>query len=258
VRLPAIRGVIDRRILVNYRVDPEVLAEILPAPFRPQLVSGYGIAGICLIRLRQVRPAIVPAILGFGSENAAHRIAVEWDTEDGIRTGVFVPRRDTSSAFNALVGGRVFPGVHQRARFETQESAKQLRIEMQSLDGSARVLVEGSPTSALPDDSIFDSTDSASQFFEKGSLGYSPDKSGNRFEGLELRASNWQVQPLSISKVESSLFDDRAAFPDGSATFDNALLMRDIDHEWHSGSDIVCSGCGQQSTTNARELLSTT
>ena len=56
MRLPVIRGVIDRRILVNYRVDPDALRRILPSPFRPKLIRGYGIAGVCLIRLRQMRP----------------------------------------------------------------------------------------------------------------------------------------------------------------------------------------------------------
>lgn len=46
MRIPVMRGVIDRRILVNYRVDPEVLAPLLPAPFRPKLVGGFGMVGI--------------------------------------------------------------------------------------------------------------------------------------------------------------------------------------------------------------------
>src|SRR5439155_782844 len=54
--IPVIRGVIDRRILVNYRVDPDVLARILPQPFRPKLVNGMGMAGVCLIRLKHIRP----------------------------------------------------------------------------------------------------------------------------------------------------------------------------------------------------------
>ena len=73
--LPTVRGVIDRRVLVNFRVDPERLAMVLPAPFRPQLFAGYGIAGICLIRLKQLRPRFLPAFTGLSSENAAHRIA---------------------------------------------------------------------------------------------------------------------------------------------------------------------------------------
>ena len=52
MKLPVIRGVIDRRVLVNFRVDPLVLGAQLPPPFRPQLFKGFGIAGICLIRLR--------------------------------------------------------------------------------------------------------------------------------------------------------------------------------------------------------------
>ncbi len=61
MRIPVIRGVIDRRILVNYRVDPEVLARMLPAPFRPKLVNGTGMAGVCLIRLKHIRPRLLPS-----------------------------------------------------------------------------------------------------------------------------------------------------------------------------------------------------
>jgi hypothetical protein len=31
---------IERRLLVNYRIEPELVARLLPWPFRPQLVSG--------------------------------------------------------------------------------------------------------------------------------------------------------------------------------------------------------------------------
>jgi hypothetical protein len=33
---PGVRGEIERRLLVNYRVDPEVLARALPAPFHTE------------------------------------------------------------------------------------------------------------------------------------------------------------------------------------------------------------------------------
>lgn len=244
MRIPTIRGLIDRRLLVNYRVDPDILSTILPTPFRPQLVNGFGIAGICLIRLKQMRPRCLPSFVGLSSENAAHRIAIEWDADGQVRTGVFIPRRDTSSMLNAFAGGRVFPGVHNRARFEVRETADELRIKMNSLDGSSHVLVDGRTTSALPPDSVFGSLAEVSRFFEAGSLGYSPDGSNERFDGLELRTSNWHVSPLQIGNVESSFFDDRETFPVGSVTFDNALLMRGIDHEWHSRKSLCCSRVG--------------
>src|SRR3954463_5131916 len=97
MRLPIFRGLIDRRILLNYRVEPDILAAILPPPFRPQIVAGYGLAGICLIRLREVRAQGMPRWLGIASENAAHRVAVEWDEGGEKCRGVYVIRRDTSS-----------------------------------------------------------------------------------------------------------------------------------------------------------------
>ena len=69
--LRTVTGVIDRRLLVNYRVEPVVIAELLPEPFRPQIVAGHAVAGICLIRLSQIRPVHTPAWIGWKSENAA-------------------------------------------------------------------------------------------------------------------------------------------------------------------------------------------
>src|SRR5436305_8499561 len=102
MKIPVIRGIIDRRILVNYHVDPDVLTPLLPAPFRPKVVHGVGMVGICLIRLKRLRPTFLPAWLGISSENAAHRVAVEWDDGGGVREGVYIRRRDTSSRINAL------------------------------------------------------------------------------------------------------------------------------------------------------------
>ena len=88
MRPPSMSSVIERRLLVNYRVDPEVAAKLLaplqlPAPLRPQLVNGWAVAGICLIRLGRLRPSRLPGWAGMRTENAAHRIAVEWDSTGG-------------------------------------------------------------------------------------------------------------------------------------------------------------------------------
>jgi hypothetical protein len=187
-------------------------------------------AGICLIRLKQVRPRFLPRFVGVSSENAAHRIAVEWEQDGELRQGVYVPRRDTSSRFNTLVGGRLFPGVHHHARFDVQEQGKYSVV----IDGDdLHLTVVGDVASEFPSNSIFGSLDEASRFFECGSVGYSPSRRNCQFEGLELRTFNWQVQPLAVSRVESSFFEDRSLFPAGSAEFDCALLMRNIGHEWH-------------------------
>lgn len=237
MRIPIIEGVIDRRVLANWRCDPEVVARLLPAPLRPKLAGGHAIAGVCLIRLRAIRPrlgGLVPAALGISSENAAHRVAVEWDEGGVTRDGVYIPRRDTSSRLNALVGGRLFPGVHHRARFDVREEAGRLRIAVESEDGASRLLIDAREAEALPPTSVFPDLYAASAFFEAGACGYSPARATGELDGLELRTRCWEVEPLAVDTARSSFFDDPARFPPGSAAFDCALLMRGVEHEWRS------------------------
>jgi hypothetical protein len=240
MRIPVVRGVIDRRILVNYRVDPDVLARTLPPPFRPKVVHGVGMVGICLIRLRGVRPAFLPPWLGISSENAAHRTAVEWTDGGAVREGVYVRRRDTGSRLNALAGGRVFPGIHHHARFTVNETADRFEVALRSADGVTSMAVVAARADRLPASSVFASLEEASAFFRAGSLGYSATPDPSKFQGLELRCHNWDVQPLAVESVRSSYFEDPSVFPKGSVEFDCALLMRGIEHEWHGKADLCC------------------
>jgi hypothetical protein len=240
MKLPVVRGVIDRRILVNYHVDPGVVAPLLPAPFRPKVIHGVGMVGICLIRLKRVRPAFLPTSLGISSENAAHRTAVEWDENGEVREGVYVRRRDTNSWLNSLAGGRLFPGLQFHAQFAVTESANRFEVALRSDDGVTHMLVRGSRADQLPPSSVFPSLESASAFFQAGSLGYSGTPDPSRFQGLELRCSNWQVEPLAVEEVRSSVFENVSLFPKGSISFDCALLMRGIEHEWHGRPDLCC------------------
>ena len=241
MRLPVVRGVIDRRILVNYRVDPDVLAPLLPPPFRPKLFRGAALVGICLIRLKQLRPAFLPAWLGVTSENAAHRSAVIWEDGDVTREGVYVRRRDTNSWLNTLTGGRLFPGFHHHASFDVRESSEQLSVSMRSDDGETNLSVRGELVTAWPTSSIFPSLAEASAFFEAGALGYSATPTNSRFQGLELRCRNWHVDPLNVEEVRSNFFENESLFPKGTIEFDCALLMRNIAHEWHEQADLCCA-----------------
>jgi hypothetical protein len=238
MQLPVVRGLIDRRILVNYRVEPDVLAACLPPPFRPQLVGGWGMAGICLIRLRAIRAWFLPAWCGVTSEKAAHRIAVEWEEGNATRTGVFIPRRDTSLWLNAWAGGRLFPGVHHQARFEVRETPDELSVALVTCDGGARVAVQGHVARDLPAGSVFPSLAAASEFFQRGALGYSPNRCAGCYDGLELRTEDWRIEPLRVTYVASSYFDDPLRFPSGAAAFDSAFLMRGLEHSWHARPEI--------------------
>ncbi|MBB2944568.1 hypothetical protein FB565_004297 [Actinoplanes lutulentus] len=222
MRAPRLVSVVQRRLLVNYRTDPEVTARLLPAPLRPQVVDGWAVSGICLIRLSM--------LAGLRSENGAHRIAVEWDTPDGVAYGVYIPRRDTGSRLNAWAGGRVFPGRHHRSRFDVRESADELRI---AFGDEVRVDVHARMAADLSASQVFGSVDQASEFFRRGAAGFSDTPDPSRLDGIALTVKDWQVTPVELVSVRSSFFDDPDRFPPGSAVPDCGLLMRDVPAVWN-------------------------
>lgn len=196
MRLPKVHGVIRRRLLVNFRIEPTVVQRNLPAPFRPKLHEGHAIAGICLIRLEEIRPKRFPRMFGLSSENAAQRVAVVWEDDTGSHEGVYI----------------------------------------QSADGQVRLEVIGRAAVELPPTSVFRTLREASAFFEPGAVGYSATASGRRLDHVVLTTHSWSVAPLAIERVFSSYFADERLFPTGTVSFDCALIMRNIAHEWQAGA----------------------
>ena len=236
--LDMIHGVIARRVLLNFRIDPDVMARALPQPFRPKLYHGHAIGGVCMIRFQHLRPRFIPRWLGTSSENAAHRVAVEWNNGHELREGVFIPQRNTASRFNHALGGRVFPGVFSRSEFQVNESAESISIRICDDEGEAvrfraNLKAEHSPNSVFP------TIQEAANFFSLGATGYSLCRDGRNFEGMELRSLSWKIAPLDVKEACSRWFTNTHRFPAGSVEFDCALVMHDIPHEWHSRPKIL-------------------
>lgn len=226
VGVPELAARIERRLLVNYRLDAGVAGSLLPRGLRPQLVDGSAVAGVCLLRLGAVRPSWVRPAIGWGAENAAHRIAVEWDDASGTHSGVYIPIRHSASWLPVALGGRVFPGVHRHARFTGNETDDVVRVTMTAEDAQVHAEV------VLTDvwrSSLFATLADASEFFRRGSVGWSPGRADHGLKAIALATTQWQVRPGSAIEVHSSFF---AALPAGSAELDNVLVMRDVPVTW--------------------------
>jgi hypothetical protein len=217
-----VRAQLRRRLLISYRVDPAVAASLLPAGFRPQIVDGSAVAGVCVLGLESIRPSWVRRRWGLRSENAAHRVAVEWDGVDGVEKGVFIVERHSSAWHPVVFGGRLFPGVHRRARFRTDESGDRYALTMEAGGHSLAADVEvGGDWSS----SLFATIDEASDFYRAGRVGWSPTRARHGVEPVALSTDAWEVEPARLHRVSSSFFD---ALPAGSAVFDSVVVMRDI------------------------------
>ena len=235
-----IEGVIDKRILVNYRIDPNYLEKILPSPFKPRLVNGYGVGGICLIRFKKMRPLWLPSLIGTSSENGTHRFCVEWTKKGKLYNGIYVKQRFTNSRLHEFGGDKIFPGNLTFSNFKVSEKNGQYSVSFKSKNNEY-AHVEVQETHKFPTTSIFKTIEEASEDFRKDQIGYSPSNKGNLFKGVKLNTDCWEVSPLSLKEVKSSLFSDQNIFPKGSVEVDHILLMKNIAHNWEDVGTICCS-----------------
>jgi hypothetical protein len=170
------------------------------------------------------------------TENVAHRFAVEWDQNGIARSGVYVPRRDSSSGLSALAGGRLFPGSHLRANIRVRETDGDLTISVHNHKQPMSVKVTASDSASLGG-SLFASLEDAIEFFRNGSQGYSPSLSGLCLEGVQLQCDRWEATPVVINEIHSSFFEDPKCFEPGSVVADCGLIMRNLPARWRATGD---------------------
>lgn len=232
MELPALNGIIDRRILINYRIRPEVVKSLLPSHLDPLVINGYASGGICLLRLKNIGVKGAPSFLRINSENAAHRFLVTYRKDGEIVKGVYIPRRDTDSQLNVLVAGKLFSWPHYPASFEVEEGNGRYAVNMKSSDAKTALTVSAELHTDFPTNSVFNSLGHASSCFESCAAGVSPSSKAKEFKTIHLKTKTWNVKPLQIRTLKSNFFEDKSLFPDGSIEFDNALLMEGVEHEW--------------------------
>ena len=231
--LPTLEGVIRRRVLLNFRIEPSVVAPLLPAPFELLTYKGFAVAGVCLIGMEQLRPRGLPSGLGLSSENMAHRIAIRYPSQGRMEEGVFIWRRETDQCLVSLMGGRLFPGVHRRASFAIDDGTPELSMDVSTENGQADVRFKAAGEATWAPASIFPSFEDASEFFRRGDCGFSCSLLEGQMEGLRMKTLRWEMSVLRIKDLYSAFFQDAKRFPPDSIHFDCGLLMRRIPHEWH-------------------------
>lgn len=234
MELPFLNGIIDRRILVNYRINPEVVKSLLPPHLDPLIINGYASGGICLLRLKNIGVKYSPSFLRITSENAAHRFLITFRRGTEIMKGVYIPRRDTDSQLNVLLAGKLFSWPHYPAKFEVEEGSGRYAVNMTSRDGETALKVNAQLDNTFSASSMFDSLQHASSCFQSCPLGVSPSTHPKRFKTIHLKTKTWNVKPLKVQTLKSSFFEDKSRFPGGTIEFDHALLMEGIEHEWLS------------------------
>lgn len=221
----AVDGTIRRRLLVNAVVDPDEAGRWLPRGVRPHVIAAGTVVGCCLLEIEGIRPRGLPAVVGRRLRAVAHRISVEWDDGSGAtEVGVYVPVRHTDSRCAVALGGRWFPGVHERARTELSASEHDLEWRSEPLGaGGLRVRVAVTVPRAVPASSTCDEVGPTCL---GAAVGVSPDRRG-RLEAARMEPAHRDARAVAIDVLDSAFIDGFS-----TARLSTSYLMCDADVTW--------------------------
>lgn len=218
-------GTIRRRLLVNATVDPDEVSTRLPGDLRPHATSMGTVVGCCLLDIEAIRPVLMPAALGRQLRAAAHRISVEWEDLSGAtRTGVYVPTRHTDSRLAGLLGGRLFPGVHEPAAIDIDATGTRLAWSCVPTHAAAAHTLR--ITAEIPGGTRPREADGVGRTCLGADLGLSPGRRGP-LEAARMIPEHRRATAVGVTQLRSAFIDTFA-----TAEPATAYLMRDVDVVW--------------------------
>lgn len=219
--IPAV-GVIRSRLLVNALVDPDEAQRRLPHGLRPHVTEHGTVIGACLLDLADVRPRYTSAFPGVHLQAAAHRISVEWEANETIHVGVYVPARLTKSRTARVLGGRCFPGVHRRAATSLENDGSRIHWTVRpsspedfGVPVTARVVGEAIAVDAVGTGVCLAAT-----------VGLSPDHHG-QLEEASMAPAHRNAAPVDIEEIDSDFIKGFT-----TATLAPSYLMRNVAVTW--------------------------
>jgi len=213
------------RFIVNMRVPPDSLEAQLPGSLEPQVVNGWGIVSFCLLDLRRLTIAPLPAVAGPRSMSCAIRAAV---LDAAGTPSVFVPARQTSSKLGAWFTRRGFSAPHELVDIDValhQDGGTELAVRdhgITAIDAWLR------PRTSLKSEA-FGSIDDFAVFLAMGERSYGRSRHDGKLTVLDLHKSDAGYEPQSVERIGGAFVDQ---WQSAGGELDSAFRTTNARYEW--------------------------
>ncbi len=224
---------IERRIVINFAVEPDAITQVVDCPWlRPQIVSGHGVASLCVLWMDGVIPTGWPKLLAQRQISIAVRFGV-MNLETG-KPGVYVPERCSNTLLAWLLTRMGGSCIHPKISVETGEAGV-VGIKRNGAE-FARFRVGGKPLESR----IFACDSDFEAFFRVGERSYCPSLRKGLLDIADLHKSETSFHGLGVEMFDWAGI--RQAIP-GVLTLDSAYETCNADYEWeYIGQSAVVRG----------------
>lgn len=240
-RLAQATGVLENTVLLNFRTDAEVLRRLLPSPFEPRLVDGYGMVGILLFTMKNLTCETTMGLPSPPSDHVLYRIAVSWNHGGRTYHGMYLLRHEVNTRLPVRQRRRgLFPVAGQPVRWHKEPGSQQFEWTLKSKT-KTKLQISASVSSSFSSGSVFSSLEEASDFFAQERAAIAPRFQKSIFSNTHFLPLTWPVKPLFVEKLTTDIAQLQNLFPKGQIFFDSGLIWPKIPCKWQEGREILAS-----------------
>jgi hypothetical protein len=227
----SITAQLTERFIFNFRLDPEALAEMLPASWiEPQVVNGWSVMSYCILALDRVTLAPLPGLLSRKTISCAHRCGVVDVSGDHTEPAVYVFDRSTDLPLITRLARLIFGSSMPRI-YASLGHGCEGEVDIQVLHMNMRRLFAATvePLDHSFESEVFGSLEECSTFIRRGVASYAPCPLADLLARVDLHKEDAGYEPLRAI-VEFDGLD--AAWPDAKMEFDCAVRTAGGKYRW--------------------------
>lgn len=237
MRLPKhpvpMRTVFRRCLLVNFGVDPDVLASVLPPGIEPDLHGGEAFLSIVVAELDRMRPAFLPRVMGVTYNQIVYRAVVRC----GDERGVYFLRSDADNGVMCAFGNALsFFRFHRSAiAFRDHDGLFDLDVvtagEVTADIHATYTLADA--RSELPETSTFEDLSRAQAWLVELYAAFARTPGRAHVDVVRIARGGWNLRVVEDLRGQYAFMSAGAPFGPGTARLDSTFLADDIGYRWH-------------------------
>lgn len=237
-----IRAHFDFSLAISFAYPAEVLKPLLVKGLELDTYDNnsqvYGFMTIAMVKVKQLRPNIVPAFLGQDFFLTGYRLFVKYkDLSGRTLRGLYILRSDSNKPLMTLMGSLLTHYKYSQADVQLVETDKLIDVHVQTPKGIADLEVSADVSKELttpPENSPFPDLKTARRFAGPMPYTFSLEPQTNSMILIEGRRTEWHPQSVAV-EVKQASFLRQPTFNTTKPIIANAFIVRDVPYEWQKG-----------------------
>lgn len=226
----------DYSLVLTYAWPRALLEPLLPPGLTLDTYEDMGFVAVAMVQTRSLRPASLPAWMGFDFFLTGYRIFTRYRDQRGRNLrGLRILRSDTDRYFMVVLGNLMTHYHYHPMRLRTSLTPESLEIQTSETPVPIHVtadLREGE--ASLPQGSPFKDWREARKFAGPLPFTFDYEAQTHSMVIIEGVREHWEPRPVNV-RVEQMGFFDRSPFQGQEPRLAGAFVVNRIPYRWKSG-----------------------